>query len=485
MHTRRKVGTAVAALAAFAATLAVSCLFIEEILHDHGSLRFPRGLAPRSLVAGPPRTPPLEPPMRPSDPVFDTFADHSIGHDANGLPVLPGLPGRSEPTAAPSPQPRAPSDAARASLLVVAHDAKTRRPVNGAVLQLEQGSRPAAWGWTRWQGSVALGPFATAEGAVVGHLWHPRYDRAYPIRAELERQTKVSLVLETRRLGSLVGTIAGKSGTVPERATLHVRRDELVAEVGSEDFDTWTSEGAFRCDLAPGRYSLQATAPGFAPSAWSDPVQVDERATATVALALAPEGRVEGRLTIPGLEAGSALLALADAEDLGVDATLELAAPGAEARGPAETRRAHLDPGGRFTLGGLATGTVLVRLEGATEWTTVCVVGGSSTRGVLLAPPATTGGESPTGWSATVSGVVRDPGGAPLAGAIVRAAGSPGATTHAAATDAGGRFTLAVQSATASSALLVARKGYRGHVVALDLAAASVPLEVTLEAGER
>lgn len=497
LRNRGKVWLALAAFVLASASLAVSSLLVSSLVEGDVEARIPAGVMPRVLLEANG--------IVSSATAISADPARARADDEPPTSVLSDGAEVARPTR--KLEPDEPSRAARtereaARVLVRARDRRTGRPINGAWVEAAPGDRwpgsaiarllahsvvpgpPSRWATaaqgnralevalTRLTGSVALGPFEASAGAVTGSLWHPRYEGVARWSVDLAQTTTAELSLETRRLGKLSGTIGDGKGGAPKRASLWIRGGDRIAEVSTDDVDTWAA-GGFRYDLAPGSYRLAAAAPGFLASAWSAPVDVSEDAAASVDLVLSPEGRLEGFVDLPELHpsAGSGKI-----EPDGEPLELVLDVAGRDAPdAPFETRRATLDVRGRFSLGELASGPVFVRPHGATDWTTAYVLEGSTTRGVLM----TLSGDSAVsgGRAGACAGIVRDAGGQPIAGALVRVVGL------SATSDAHGLWSLSTPAALLCP-VVVSKKGFRTAVVTFDLGrgALGVPLEVVLEA---
>ncbi len=262
---------------------------------------------------------------------------------------------------------------------------------------------------------------------------------------------------ETREVvlrASASASIAGRALVQPSRAPAadvalrlvpvtqglpRVVREESIAQAKTDAGGAFAFEG-----LAPGPYRLEAYPPvGRDVRRRIDVAAADARVE--VELELFEPGRIAGTVVESDGAAASRVSVFAFPERMSVKRIAQLRRDAL----PGGVVEATTDGGGRFLLDGVSTGEALLVVALRDELASPGiarvpnVAPGALRDGVAITLPA----------SRRVTGVVRDPGGAPLAGAKIGVAPSYALDAPAgtrALTDAGGRFSIADFPDTAS-----------------------------------
>ena len=175
-------------------------------------------------------------------------------------PRMPQLPRWSRDKQAdfgrPLPEPAARSvkaTQARARVVVVATDARTRLPISGAWISWAEGSDPGAI--TGTDGTARLEHDA---GAATIAVAHEKYELATEPLVLVAGEEKQAVVLLTPNAADATvrGRLAGEDG-VPVRAAL-----QLIAATAKGGEPRWF-EGSYSLTIPHGQYVLSATTPGF------------------------------------------------------------------------------------------------------------------------------------------------------------------------------------------------------------------------------
>ena len=324
-----------------------------------------------------------------------------------GLERAPGAGGPAGPVAAVNPG----SGDARIEGLVRTTDGQ---PIAGARLVLLSADRPPASERTR----VAV---SSDSGFVLSGVPPGRYVLSASAPG-FTAQTRSGIAVSPGRVlrTELVLAAGGPTlrGRVLDSSRIPVAR-ALVEVLGMGRFLAVTDDaGAFSLTLPPGRHEVRAIAAGFAPGKQGIELASDARTE----FFLNPGAVVQGRVVLRGSDrpVGEAAVALLQRQ-----------------RGFFESPATTSDAGGRFELRDLPAGTysLLARrgeLTGGPARPLELAIAARLPEVVIEVEPG-----------ATVAGVVRGEGGAPLAAARVSLGlnGVPGAWIRG-QTDAGGRFHL-------------------------------------------
>ena len=245
-------------------------------------------------------------------------------------------------------------------------------------------------------------------------------DRLAPGKVRIQSDRSASLVTEVvagevRECELLLAPGVQVAGRVLDAHDVPVSGAEIWLTTLERD---WLAMSAVAVSDADGRFALRdvprdrsigATARGYSPSALSD-LDLAQPGSGPVALELrvaAEGGTLVGRvLDADGAAVPGAIVCVGVSEPGWIRADYTWA----EGWGP---RHARSDPDGRFVLEGLRPGEhpVGARVAGAPPWSGPVVLEAGRTRELEIRLPA----------GATLTGVVRDAEGAPVANAFVRA----------------------------------------------------------------
>ncbi len=302
---------------------------------------------------------------------------------------------------------------ARATARVVDTDGE---PLVGVMLALVGGSMREVRARTDAQGSATFSQLPPGELTLIADAPGFRQERV-ALTAVAAEPVEVDVVME--RAAGLFGRVVTPEGQPPSSATVIVQDGERFVRAITTD-----AQGNFQWDpQGPGSFTLSAQAPTHGPSPTSPATP-----GSAVTLTLAPGGRILGRVVD---ERGQPLAAYSlNVEDLRVEGRGMF---GPRAHPAQQITRAD----GAFTMGPLRPGTYYLRAApdsmAPASSGPIEVFAGRDTSGVTLRVSA----------GVALTGTVRDPRGAPLAGAsvalMVLAQNSVAKSTL---TDAQGRYKL-------------------------------------------
>jgi hypothetical protein len=430
-------------------TLAVGVggvVLVIAVLSGYALLTDDGGKSPRPTYQTPVPVPPKKIDVKPVDPAAKPPAPTAPG-------LKPTTAGKTATTVTtPPPQPVAPARAATAPLgrviagkgggpVVVVRGADGS-PLAGATVDVRTDKRHLVPRPTGRDGEAALDPVSADEGKLQGTVRHPAYANPQTFTADATA-TRIEVRMPASPSGFLAGTIHTANGLPPPRADINLVLDGQEILLPSESFATWESgSGRYRVALAPGSYTVWATAPGFVKSDNAYPV-----------LGVAQDTNIDLILEQPASIAGTVMM---PPEVQNARPPIVLTFDIECVRGTIDNPNTavkhvplEVDVNGAFLLEDLQAGQCRVRATDANHvgpWFPAKLGEGTHLEGIHL---SLTGATTPS-----VRGIVRDSSGAVVAGATVTSKLS--STT----TDAGGGFELRGLDPGVRQKILVEKDGY-------------------------
>ena len=225
----------------------------------------------------------------------------------------------------------------------------------------------------------------------------PGWARASRESITLRPGATTAMTLTLARLGSIEGVLAGHDGApLPVTSVSITRTNTAEPDIAAQGVVRTDPEGRYRlADLSPGTYRLRFQMPGRPPLVRESVVVEPGKPTLGVDVRMQEGQILRGKALLPdGTPAAGA----------SVTATQETGGRGERIPGVA-------GPDGTFTLSGLAPGVCRVRVRAPRQTVGAATVTLPQDAGALL--------EVRLPASVTVRGTLRDPAGAPVAGAQV------------------------------------------------------------------
>jgi hypothetical protein len=175
------------------------------------------------------------------------------------------------------------------------------QPVPGAIVEARTATRALPPRPTNAQGEAALDPVPASEGTITGTARHPRFaDRAKFECAPDAGRVDVKFSSSTAASGFLVGAIHDARGRAPVSAQLTVIDPSSTETVlDSSGFALYDPSGHFRVELAPGSYTVKASADGFVASDFAYPNVVAGQDCTCSDLILEGACAIVGHVTLP------------------------------------------------------------------------------------------------------------------------------------------------------------------------------------------